>query len=85
MVCHLETGTTLPYTPNIYNKSRLEILKDAYRHYLPLFYDHNHHHMREGIDYDNFHLYCNLVSPHQMPGAVHFLMFIKYLEAMGTE
>lgn len=35
----LESGLTIEYTPNLFNKSRLELIKDSYR-YLPVIYNH---------------------------------------------
>jgi hypothetical protein len=84
MLHHLETGPTIPYTPNLFNQSRLALLRDAYR-YFPMIYNHNNHRMEEGIDRDNFNIYSHLASPHQMPGSVHFVMFLQYLESMGTQ
>jgi acyl-CoA oxidase len=79
---YLESAPVLDYTPNLYNKSRLELVKDAYR-YLPLIYNFNtanghkvHPHLMS--------IYSALVNPHQIPGMAHFGMFIKYIELMGT-
>ena len=79
---HLERGPTLPYTPNLYNKSRLELIKDAYR-YLPLIYNYNQNH-GSNVQMHVKHAYGALVNPHQIPGLAHFGMFIKYIELMGT-
>lgn len=40
---YLEAGPTLPYTPNLYNKSRTELIKDSYR-YLPITRNYRQHH-----------------------------------------
>ena len=78
MTQHLEHGPTLPYTPNIYNKSRVELIKDAYR-YLPMIYYHNMGKIASGLHIDHLNIYGALSNPHQMPGGVHFGMFVKYI------
>jgi alkylation response protein AidB-like acyl-CoA dehydrogenase len=81
---HLEHGPIHTYTPNIYNKSRVELIKDAYR-YLPMVYHHNMGQAQKGVDNDHLNIYGALANPHQLPGGVHFGMFVKYIELMGTE
>lgn len=78
MTNHLQQGPTLPYTPNIHNKSRLEIIKDAYR-YLPMVYHYNIGKVNEGLHNDHLNIYGALANPHQLPGGVHFGMFVKYI------
>ena len=73
----------MDYTPNLYNKSRVELIQDAYR-YLPVIYNYWQSQGKK------FHLhllqiYSGLVNPHQIPGMAHFGMFVKYIELMGTE
>jgi hypothetical protein len=65
----------------MYNDSRLELIKDSYKS-LPSIYNYNqgkdvHPHIRT--------IYGALVNPHQMPGSIHFGMFLKYIDLMGTE
>lgn len=80
----MEAAPTVPYTPNLYNKSRLELIKDSYR-YLPVIYKYNS--VSEGKDFHpHFRtIYSLLVNPHQIPGSAHVGMFIKYIDLMGTE
>jgi hypothetical protein len=81
----LEKAPTHDYNPNMYNKSRLELIKDSYS-YLPLvanWYWAN-------PEFESYHpcirqIYSTLLTPHQMPGSAHVGMFIKYIELMGTE
>ena len=80
---YLGQGPTLEYTPNIYNKSQFSLALDSYR-YLPLIYNYNMNKPREGLHFDHLNNYCFLASPHQMPGSVHFGMFAKYIDLMGT-
>ena len=80
---HLERGPVLPYDPNIYNLSRTELMKDASR-YLPLTYNHNQSLPKES-DKGLATIYSLLVCPYPAPGGVHFGMFLKYIELMGTE
>lgn len=80
---YLESGPILSYSPNLYNQSRLAIMKDAYR-YLPLIYNFNSHNGYKV--HPHLHsIYSALVNPHQIPGMAHFGMFIKYIQLMGTE
>jgi hypothetical protein len=72
----LEAGPTLEYTPNIYNKSRLELIKDSYR-YLPAAYNFYSHRTEKGHKPND--VYGSLMSPHQIPAAAHYGMFIKYI------
>ena len=81
---HLEKGPVTEYSPNLFNKSRLELLKDAYR-YLPLIYNHNRHHAAENLQTDHINIYAILANPHQIPGGVHFGMFVKYIQLMGSQ
>lgn len=80
---YLEAAPTLEYTPNLYNRSRLEIIKDALR-YLPVTYNYNYSHQNLDIHPHIRSIYTLLVNPHQIPAGVHFGMFIKYIELMGT-
>lgn len=79
-----ESGPTLPYTPNLYNKSRVELIKDAYR-YLPLLYNYSAQNQSPDVLPDHLRIYDFWENPHQIPGGAHFGMFIKYIELMGTE
>lgn len=45
----LQSGPVLRYTPNLYNKSRLELIKDSYR-YLPLSYNFVRNHLTAGYE-----------------------------------
>ena len=72
----LEAGPVLDYTPNLYNKSRLELIKDSLR-YLPPVYNYYNHKVLKGHRPND--VYGSLVSPHQMPGGAHYGMFIKYI------
>lgn len=72
----------LDYTPNLYNKSRLELMKDSYR-YLPTIYNYYTHHTTKGHKSND--VYGALMSPHQLPGGAHYGMFIKYIELMCTD
>jgi acyl-CoA oxidase len=81
----LDAAPVHDYNPNMYNKSRLELIKDTYS-YLPMIYNFYQSHP----EFDNFHgsvkvVYGSLVNPHQSPGSAHVGMFIKYIELMGTE
>ena len=67
----------------MYNKSRLEILKDAYR-YLPHIYNYNRQKAKEDLHHDHAYGFGYIANPHQMPGGVHFGMFVKYIELMGS-
>ena len=74
------------YDPNIYNKDRVELIKDAYR-YLPR---SNYHSKIKNKEYlaNDFHLdtmFGIWANPHQYPGTAHMGMFVKYIELMGTE
>ena len=80
---YLEAGPTLTYSPNIYNKSRLELIKDTYR-YLPVTRKYHQHH-GNNIPYHVGVTYSLFSNPHQNAGGVHFVMFVKYIELMGTE
>lgn len=81
---YLEAGPTLVYTPNIYNRNRIELVKDALR-YFPVIFNYNVNHNKPTLHPHIRTVYGQLASPHQLPGGVHFGMFIKYLELMGTE
>ena len=81
----LEEAPVHEYNPNIYNKSRLELIKNTYS-YLPMIYNF----FQNNPEYASFHnsvkvVYGQLVTPHQLPGSAHVGMFIKYIELMGTE
>lgn len=81
----LEAAPILDHNPNLYNKSRLELIKDTYR-YLPVMYNFIQSHP----EFDHFHphiktIYSTLMNPHQPPGSAHVGMFLKYIELMGTE
>lgn len=76
---------TNKYSPNIFNKSRLEYCKNAYSH-IPML----HNFYQQNPQFDSFSLHVkhffNLsFNPHQTPGTIQFLMFIKYIELLGTE
>jgi hypothetical protein len=86
MKLYLEAGPTLPYTPNMYNGSKLDLTLDSLR-YLPMIYNYN---MRQrdnvpGLNQDHINIYTLLSNPHQITGSAHFGMFVKYIELMGTE
>lgn len=81
---YLEAAPAISYTPNIYNQSRLQLVKDGLR-YFPTIFNHNVNHNRETLHPHIRTIYGQLASPHQLPAGVHFGMFIKYIELMGTE
>jgi hypothetical protein len=72
----LEAGPVLEYTPNIYNKSRLELIKDSLRYLPPVYNFYNHKTVKGHKPND---VYGSLVSPHQLPAGAHYGMFIKYI------
>lgn len=77
-------GPTIEYTPNLYNKGRLyQILEAA--NYLPVIYNYNVNHLEDYIDDKPLNIYGMLMNPHQLHLGVHFGMFAKYIELMGTE
>lgn len=80
---YLNAGPTLPYSPNLYNKSRVELIKDTYR-YLPVTRNYQQHHANN-IPYHVGSTYSLFSNPHQNVGTAHFVMFVKYIELMGTE
>ena len=86
MKLYLESGPILPYTPNLYNSSRLDIIVDSYR-YLPPLYNYNQKQRDNtpGLHQDHINIYTLLANPHQIAGSAHFGMFVKYIELMGTE
>jgi len=82
MRAYLESAPIGNYTPNIYNKSRLELIKDTYK-YLPMVFNYN---QKEGKAVHSHIplIYTLLVNPHQQPGTAHAGMFLKYIDLMGT-
>jgi hypothetical protein len=82
MRAYLDAAPVGQYTPNIYNKSRLELIKDAYK-YLPMVYNYN---QKEGkaVHPHIPYIYSFLVNPHQEPAVAHSAMFLKYIDLMGT-
>jgi acyl-CoA oxidase len=80
-----EAAPVHDYNPNMYNKSRLALIKDTYS-YLPMMFNFFQNHP----EFDKFHshirtYYGVLVNPHQLPGTAHVGMFLKYIELMGTD
>ena len=73
---YLSAAPTVPYTPNLYNSSRLDIIKDYYR-YLPTIYNHNRQQTSNEPDFSV--IYNTIACPNKLPGSVHFLMFVKYI------
>ena len=59
-------------------------MKDALR-YLPLIFNYNTNHYTSDIHLHMRSVYGQLANPHQIPAGVHFGMFVKYIELMGTE
>ena len=80
---YLEKGKTLPYTPNMYNKSRVDLIKDSVKYLsgIPTPFNHSD---PENLPYYHRNVYSMLVNPQQRPASTHFGMFIKYIELMGT-
>lgn len=68
-----------PYDFNIYNKGRVEIIKQAIRDLPQIF------HTVKGDLNDINCVYLVLNSMNQNPGSVHVGMFIKCIEIMGTD
>ena len=84
MKLYLEKGPVLPYTPNFHNKSRFDHIIEACK-YLPLLYNYNIQHLDDFEDDKNLSVYNMLANPFELHGGVHFAMFAKYIELMGTE
>lgn len=60
-------------------------MKDAFR-YLSISYNYNINHHNPQVQHPHLKVIYNVLhTPHQIPGGVHFGMFLKYIELMGTE
>lgn len=63
---------------NIFNKSREDIIKQAVRD-MPIIYNN----VEDKMTDPNF-IYYGMSQMFQSPGTVHFAMFMKCIEYMGT-
>ena len=77
----LSKAPVISHTPNIFNKNRMALIKDSFQ-YLVTMYNNNINH--EGPS-NHMNSYTMVGNPYQAPGSVHWGMFVKYIELMGTK
>ena len=81
MVEYLSKAPVINHSPNIYNQNRLALIKDSFQ-YLVIMYNYILNHDNHP---NHMNSYTMVGNPHQAPGSVHWGMFIKYIELMGTK
>jgi hypothetical protein len=72
-------------SPNIFNQSRLDLIKNSYK-YAPIKYNFYF----KNPQFDNIHPHIKrqlhiFLNPNQTPGSMHEMMFNTYIEWFGRE
>jgi hypothetical protein len=75
----LEENDVPPYDFNIFNRGRAEIVKQAIRN-VPMQYK-----ITRGDLTDTNMIYLLLGNMHQVPGSIHYGMFMKCIDILGTD